>query len=59
MTTHDYALCDETQDTMKGITYFHFSETYDDNGIYFDYRLKEGVSNVSNAKYLMKLVGIG
>ena len=58
MTTHDYALCDEAAATMPNISYFHFSETYDDNGIYFDYKLKDGVSNISNAKYLMKLVGI-
>lgn len=58
MTTHDYALCDEAKETMANITYYHFSETYDDNGIYFDYKLKDGVSNISNAKYLMKLVGI-
>ena len=58
MTTHDYALCDEARESMQNIAYFHFSETYDDNGIYFDYKLKEGVSNISNAKYLMKLVGI-
>ena len=58
MTTHDYALCDEAQTELKNVCYYHFSETYDDEGIYFDYKLKDGVSNISNAKYLMKLVGI-
>lgn len=58
MTTHDYALCDEAEKELKNICYYHFSETYDDEGIYFDYKLKDGISNVSNAKYLMKLVGI-
>ena len=58
MTTHDYALCDEAEKELKNICYYHFSETYDDEGIYFDYKLKVGISNISNAKYLMKLVGI-
>ena len=58
MTTHDYALCDEAQTELKNVCYYHFSETYDDEGINFDYKLKDGVSNISNAKYLMKLVGI-
>ncbi|MBO7451627.1 MAG: hypothetical protein J6U54_14785 [Clostridiales bacterium] len=58
MTTHDYALCDQAKTELSNICYYHFSETYDDEGIYFDYKLKDGVSNISNAKYLMKLVGI-
>ena len=58
MTTHDYALCDECQATKDNIAYYYFSETYDDVGINFDYKLKSGVSQISNAKYLMKLVGI-
>lgn len=58
MTTHDYALCDKVKDTMQNIVYYHFSEKYNDNDIIFDYKLKDGVSNESNVKYLMRLVGI-
>ncbi|MCR5617528.1 MAG: hypothetical protein K6F83_04495 [Clostridiales bacterium] len=58
MTTHDYALCDEAQKELGNVCYYHFSEKYDDEGISFDYKLKDGISNISNAKYLMKLVGI-
>lgn len=58
MTTHDYALCDQAKDEMKNIAYYHFSETYDDSGISFDYKLKNGMTKISNAKQLMKLVGI-
>lgn len=58
MTTHDYALCDRTQEEMKDILYYHFSESYNDTGISFDYKLASGVSHVSNARFLMKLVGI-
>ena len=58
MTTHDYALCDKVEQTLQNIVYYHFSETYNDTGISFDYKLHNGVSHESNAKYLMRLVGI-
>lgn len=58
MTTHDYALCTETENKMTNISYYHFSETYHDDGITFDYVLGDGVSKISNARFLMKLVGI-
>ncbi|HAW15838.1 MAG TPA: hypothetical protein DCW41_03940 [Clostridiales bacterium] len=58
MTTHDYALCDRVSDTMENIVYYHFSEKYNDDSISFDYKLHDGVSHESNARFLMKLVGI-
>ena len=58
MTTHDYAMIDHTVNSFKNICYYHFSETYTDTGITFDYELSSGISRESNARYLMKLVGI-
>ena len=58
MTTHDYAMIDKTRDDFDNIRYYHFSESYTDTGITFDYKLTSGISRQSNAKYLMKLVGI-
>ncbi len=58
MTTHDYALIDKTEQGFGNIRYYHFSESYTDTGINFDYKLTSGISRQSNAKYLMKLVGI-
>ncbi len=58
MTTHDYAMIDKTKDNFDNIRYYHFSESYSDTGISFDYVLRQGISRRSNAKYLMKLVGI-
>lgn len=58
MTTHDYALIDKTEEGFGNIRYYHFSESYTDTGINFDYKLTSGISRQSNAKYLMKLVGI-
>ncbi len=59
MTTHDYAMIDKTTNDFHNIRYYHFSESYTDTGITFDYRLTAGISRQSNAKFLMKLVGIG
>lgn len=58
MTTHDYALCDEAKEELNNICYYHFSEKYNDDSIVFDYKLKDGMTKISNAKQLMKLVGI-
>lgn len=58
MTTHDYALCDMCEKDLTNIAYYHFSETYENDGITFDYKLRNGVSHESNATYLMRLVGI-
>lgn len=58
MTTHDYAMIDKTKEGFSNIRYYHFSESYNDTGITFDYKLASGISRQSNAKYLMKLVGI-
>ena len=58
MTTHDYAMIDKTVDSFKNVCYYHFSEKYTDTGITFDYKLADGISRESNARYLMNLVGI-
>ncbi|MCR4703292.1 MAG: hypothetical protein K5665_06480 [Saccharofermentans sp.] len=58
MTTHDYAMIDRTKENFNNIRYYHFSEEYTDTGITFDYKLSAGISRRSNAKYLMRLVGI-
>jgi len=60
MTTHDYALCDRvtSQGDFENVAFYHFSEKYEGENILFDYKLRNGVSNESNAKFLMRLVGI-
>lgn len=58
MSTHDYELCKMNENNEVNLTYYHFSEFYDDDGLHFDYKLKDGMSTETNAKYLMKLVGI-
>ena len=58
MSTHDYELCKMNDKNEVNLAYFHFSEYYDDEGLHFDYKLKSGMSTETNARYLMKLVGI-
>jgi DNA mismatch repair ATPase MutS len=56
ITTHDLELC--MLEHEKRVVNYHFSEHYNENEILFDYTLKEGPSTSTNAKYLMKMVGI-
>ena len=56
ITTHDMELC-QLNDTID-VTNYHFSETYTEDTIQFDYSIKAGPSTTTNAKYLMKMVGI-
>lgn len=55
LTTHDFELCDIK---ISNIDNFHFEEHYENNKILFDYKIKNGKCTTTNAKYLMKMVGI-
>lgn len=55
LTTHDFELCRIDNKLIKN---YHFSETYQDNQIYFDYKIKEGPCNSTNARYLMQTIGL-
>lgn len=53
VSTHDFELCD-----TKDITNYHFEESYLDDKITFDYKIKEGPGKKGNAIYLLKMSGI-
>lgn len=57
VSTHDLELCDMEKENKEVMNY-HFREYYEDNKIRFDYKIRIGVSNTRNAKYLMKMAGI-
>lgn len=57
LTTHDLELC-ELENEITKIVNYSFSEQYLENNIIFDYKFKKGKSTSTNAKYLMKIVGI-
>ena len=61
VTTHDFELCQLAQENegQKRKTYnYHFEEYYEENQIRFDYKIKKGRCKTTNAKYLLRMVGI-
>ncbi|MEF9958865.1 MAG: DNA mismatch repair protein MutS [Niameybacter sp.] len=56
ITTHDMELCQLSEG--KGVANYHFEEQYGEDVINFDYKLRKGNSTTTNAKYLMRMVGI-
>ena len=53
ITTHDFELCDS-----DNVSNYHVREEYEGDKIVFDYKIREGKSTSTNAKYLMKKLGI-
>jgi len=58
ISTHDFELCSLGKDRNSRISNYHFEETYLNNEIKFDFLIKPGRCTTTNAKYLMKMVGI-
>lgn len=57
ITTHDLALA-KLADTMKGVANVHFEDRIVDGKIEFDYIMREGVVEKSNALDLMRSIGL-
>ncbi len=57
VSTHDLELGD-IEKTNKKVRNFHLEEYYKDDKLYFDYKLRPGVSTTRNALYLMKMAGL-
>jgi hypothetical protein len=58
VSTHDLELGGLESDKDFDIENYHFAESYANNQIIFDYKLRSGVSKTTNALYLMRMVGI-
>jgi DNA mismatch repair ATPase MutS len=58
ISTHDFELCDLEKELGPTFKNYHFQEHYVNGGIEFDYKLRPGRCSTSNARYLMKMVGI-
>ena len=58
VSTHDFELCDIESPNSTPVTNFHFAEYYEDNKIKFDYKIKNGRCQTTNAQYLLKMAGI-
>jgi len=57
VSTHDLELGD-IENTNKKVKNYHLKEYYKDDKLYFDYKLRTGVSTTRNALYLMKMAGL-
>ena len=53
ITTHDFELCES-----DGVYNYHVKEDYEGDRIIFDYKIRTGKCSSTNAKYLMKKLGI-
>lgn len=53
VTTHDFELCEE-----DNVCNYHVKEDYEGERIVFDYKIYKGRCKSTNAKYLMKKLGI-
>jgi len=57
ITTHDLELC-KMESTYPQMKNYHFLEDYVNEEIVFSYKIQKGVSTTTNAKQLMKMLGI-
>lgn len=53
ITTHDFELCEGSK-----VKNYHVKEDYEQDKIVFDYKIRKGKCNSTNAKYLMSKLGI-
>ena len=58
LTTHDLAIAGVAEDIADGVVNVHFEDRYEDGRMTFDYRMRPGVVERSNALALMRAVGI-
>lgn len=58
VSTHDFELCDLEFDPDILAHNRHFSEHYIEDEIHFDYKIKNGRSESTNARFLLRLAGI-
>ena len=58
VTTHDLALAEVVSDLGVHARNVHFSDTFEEGTLNFDFRMREGVVKTSNALALMRSVGL-
>ena len=58
VTTHDLALTDAVGDLGGAAVNVHFEDRFEGGALHFDYRLRDGVVQTSNALALMRSVGL-
>lgn len=58
LTTHDLELCGLEQEPGMDAANYHFCEHYSQDQILFDYKIRQGKCETSNARFLLRMAGI-
>ena len=58
VSTHDFELCDLEDDPEVVASNHHFVESYPDGRLAFDYKMRPGRCETTNARYLLRMAGI-
>ncbi len=58
VSTHDLELTDLERNKDFNLMNYYFKETYQNKKIFFDYKIRKGVSYTSDVKYLMEIIGL-
>ncbi len=58
VSTHDFELCSLTRENGEAAENHHFEESYDDDKLVFDYKMKAGPCTTRNARALLTLAGL-
>ena len=58
VSTHDFELCELGENKDRESYNYHFSEYYENDEIKFSYKMQDGRSKTTNARFLLKMVGI-
>lgn len=59
VSTHDLELSRLEQTEAGRFSNFHFSERFTEDGMEFDYTIQSGPATTTNARHLIRMVGIG
>lgn len=57
VSTHDFELCDITDEKGNAAVNYHFEEYYDNDQLKFDYKIKHGRCTTTNARAILRMAG--
>ncbi|MDR1961544.1 MAG: mannonate oxidoreductase [Gracilibacteraceae bacterium] len=58
VSTHDFELCDLENDEDVKARNFHFAESYAGDELLFDYKLRPGRCQTTNAQHILRMAGL-
>ncbi|MDR1070675.1 MAG: hypothetical protein LBL37_07850 [Gracilibacteraceae bacterium] len=58
VSTHDFELCDLEKDEEVKARNYHFAESYAGDELLFDYKLRPGRCQTTNARHILRMAGL-